>query len=330
MESRPGSPRSEVVEHAGADDDERPAVCVFAPVTLLTITVEATSDGDSELHVHAGGQGVWIARMAVTLGARTELVTSLGGETGRVVRRLLEDEGISVGAVEAAHPTAAWIQDRRGGARVTFWESEPSPLGRHEHDELYSLALAGALNAGTMTMAGTHQADGVISDETYGRLATDLRASEVEVVVDVTGGQLDAVVQAGVSVVKVSADDLVRDGLAVSSDERDLIRAAEQLAANGASVVVSRAEEGAIAVRGSSSIVAVAPELEVIDTRGAGDSMTGALAVATARGMQWEDALRLAAAAGAVNVTRHGSGSGRSETIEALVERVEIRNLDAG
>lgn len=319
-------PETDVAAESVAD---RATVCIFAPVTLLTITVEATSDSDSELHVHAGGQGVWIARMAVTLGARSELVTSLGGETGRVARRLLEEEGISVSAVETAHPTAAWIQDRRTGERVTFWESVPKAMGRHEHDELYSLALAGGLNAGTVAMAGTHQADGVMPDETYGRLATDLHASDVEVVVDVTGGQLDAVVGAGVSVVKVSADDLVRDGLAETSDERHLMSAAERLAANGATVVVSRAGDGALAVRGDTTIMATAPELEVIDTRGAGDSMTGAIAVAAARGMSWEDALRLATAAGAVNVTRHGSGSGRSETIEALAERVEIRYVSA-
>jgi len=43
-------------------------VAVFAPVTIRTITLEQAADGQDEVHVHAGGQGVWQARMIATLG----------------------------------------------------------------------------------------------------------------------------------------------------------------------------------------------------------------------------------------------------------------------
>ena len=60
------------------------------------------------------------------------------------------------------------------------------------------------------------------------------------------------------------------------------------------------------------------------DSRGAGDSMTGALGVGLARGLGWDEMLRLASGAAAVNVTRHGSGSGRADAIVELAERVRI------
>ncbi|MEZ5098566.1 MAG: PfkB family carbohydrate kinase [Thermoleophilia bacterium] len=303
------------------------SVCVFAPVTLLTITVEATPDGEAELHVHAGGQGVWIARMILALGADVVLVTPLGGETGRVAGHLLADEGIPLRTVGTAQATAAWIQDRRDGERSTYWESSPRALGRHELDELYSLALAECLRTGTAVIAGTHEADEVLPDETFVRLAADLAANDVHVVADVTGAQLDAVVERGAPLVKVSADDLVRDGHAASDEQSELVAAASALAAGGATVVVSRSSAGAIALRDGELHLAAAPELEAVDTRGAGDSMTAALAVAVSRGLGWDDSLRLAAAAGAVNVTRHGSGSGRRETIEAIARRVDVTLL---
>ena len=53
-----------------ADDQRRPSVCVFAPAPILTVTVEAAEDEREELHVHAGGQGFWVARMLGVLGAR--------------------------------------------------------------------------------------------------------------------------------------------------------------------------------------------------------------------------------------------------------------------
>ena len=45
-----------------------------------------------------------------------------------------------------------------------------------------------------------------------------------------------------------------------------------------------------------------------IDQSGAGDSMTAALAFARASGLAPEETLKLAVAAGAMNVTRHGLG----------------------
>jgi 1-phosphofructokinase len=70
-----------------------------------------------------------------------------------------------------------------------------------------------------------------------------------------------------------------------------------------------------------------APQLSVIDPRGAGDSMTAALAVARKRGLGAPDVLRLATAAAAVNVTRHGLASGYGETILQLVPHVAVEQV---
>jgi 1-phosphofructokinase len=67
--------------------------------------------------------------------------------------------------------------------------------------------------------------------------------------------------------------------------------------------------------------------LQPVDHHGAGDSMTAAIAVGLARGLPIEAALRLGAAAGALNVTRHGLGSGRREAVGRLCERIQIREV---
>ena len=53
--------------------------------------------------------------------------------------------------------------------------------------------------------------------------------------------------------------------------------------------------------------------------------MMGALAAALAAGRDWEDALRLGAAAGAANFLRHGLGTGSREVIEELAAQVQLR-----
>jgi 1-phosphofructokinase len=102
-------------------------------------------------------------------------------------------------------------------------------------------------------------------------------------------------------------------------------RAAEQLAGQGADhVVVSRASEGVLAYLDGRVLTMTAPTLDVVDPKGAGDSMTGAFAAALARGNDLETAIRLGAAAGALNTTRHGLASGTRREIEALVDYVQV------
>lgn len=66
----------------GYTPDPSPVV-VFAPLPVLTVTVEDRSGAD-DIHVHAGGQGVWQSRMLSSLGVPVVLCSALGGETGDV------------------------------------------------------------------------------------------------------------------------------------------------------------------------------------------------------------------------------------------------------
>jgi 1-phosphofructokinase len=308
------------------DGDDRVTVCVFSPVTLLTITLERSPDGGDQVHLHAGGQGVWMARMIATLGGTPVLCAALGGETGAVVRGLLDGEGIVVKAVETTYATPTWIHDRREGSREALWEDDPPTLPRHEADELYSIALAEALDAGVCVLAGTHGAADVLPENSYRRLVADMAAGDVLTVVDVSGDQLREVLEGGVHLMKVSAPELVRDGLAKDETDEAIWDAVEALHDGGAAnVVVSRSSVGALALGGQRFVV-VPPKLEVADARGAGDSMTAAFGLALARRGDWPQALRLGTAAGAMAVTRHGSGSGRADAIAALAERVTIES----
>ncbi len=89
-------------------------------------------------------------------------------------------------------------------------------------------------------------------------------------------------------------------------------------------VVLTRGSAPALALAEDERLVHV-PTLETVNHRGTGDSMTAGIAAGLARGLSLEDALRLGAGAGAVNVTRHGLASGRKETIEKLAEQVTIQ-----
>jgi len=96
-------------------------------------------------------------------------------------------------------------------------------------------------------------------------------------------------------------------------------------------VVISRASAPAVLIDGATAmeqVELVPPVFEALDQRGTGDSMFAATGVGLARGMGMIDALRLGVAAGALNATRRGLGSGTREEIERLAAHVRVRTRD--
>jgi 1-phosphofructokinase len=299
-------------------------VVIFAPSPVLEITVEEHAD-DGDLHVHAGGQGVWQARMLLTLGRDVRLCCALSGETGHVLAHLLREEGIVVDAVHRDGRGGVFVHDRRGGDRVPLIESGGDALTRHEQDELYGLTLRTGLDAALVILSGPH-GEGILPADFYRRLAADLRTGGARVVVDLAGERLDAALAGGVDVAKVSDAELLDDGRIDARDDLDdIVRAMHGIHEAGAEVVVvTRAEESALLLSDGDLVEIVAPRMEVVDSAGAGDSFVGAFCSVLATGGSITEAARLGAAAGAQNVTRHGLGTGESATIERLRDLVTV------
>ena len=102
----------------------------------------------------------------------------------------------------------------------------------------------------------------------------------------------------------------------------------EHLLSNGArNVLVSRAADPAYARTKDTAVEIIIPHLEPNEFRGSGDSMTAGTATGMARGLEMDAILRLAAAAGALNVTRSGLGTGHRDEIEQLSQRIDVRPL---
>lgn len=306
----------------------RPTVCVLALTPLLTVTIEAAADGGGpEVHVHPGGQGVWVGRLATALGADAMVCGPFGGETGDVVEHLAVREGLTVHASPAVGSTGAWVHDRRSGERAEVARMDPAPLGRHALDDVFGSFLVHALECDVAVLTGAEPAD-VVPGSFFTRTARDLRDNGRTVVADLAGGAVRAVLAEGLDLLKMSHSEMVEAGLAAGADLADLVAGGRRLVGPRVpAVVVSRASEPTLLIERDTVRTVTTPPVTTVDHRGAGDSMTAGLAVGLARGMSAVDAVRLAAAAGALNATRRGLGTGHRGLVERFAEQVTVEEL---
>lgn len=304
-------------------------VAVFGPHPMLSITIEAlTSEGGDEIHLHAAGQGVWVARMAAELGTKPVLCGFVGGETGAVLRPLLEQMDVELRLVGTGAESGCYLHDRRSGEREPLAQAASLPPSRHEIDELFSSTVAAAIDADVLALCGPYPGE-ALPLEIYGDLVADVKANGTPVVVDLSPPRLDSALEGAPDLVKINDWELAKyiEG-PVDTEERMLAAARQLLEHGAAAAIITRAEAPAVVVREDDAWELIPPRFERGSREGCGDSMMGGLAACMAKGVEWEEMLRTSAAAGAANFLRSGLGSGSRSVVEDLASKVELRRLD--
>lgn len=309
--------------------EEGPMLAVLGAGPLLEVTVELDPEhaaASPQVHIHPGGQGLWVGRMVKALGARVVICGPCGGEAGVAAAALARTEGLELRTT----PTPAistHLIDYRGGDRHEIAVMPSAPLDRHGQDDLYGAMLVAAHEADLAVLTGADPDVG-LPEDFFGRLAQDLRDAGRDVVADVSGPQARAVLEASVNVLKISHEELVSGGFTHDDTLEALATCAHAMLDQGTGVVVvSRAEEPALLVTPDGDHLVRTPPVSTRETSGAGDSMTAGIAVGLARGINLLDAVRLGAAAGALNVARRGLGTGRRQDIESFAARIDIDTL---
>jgi 1-phosphofructokinase len=302
-------------------------VAIFAPHPLLTVTLEREGPEREQVHFHAGGQGVWVARMVATLGAQPVLCGFIGGESGVLLDGLLRRLGGQLRLVDAASASGCYVTDRRSGTRELLARVFSDPPSRHELDALFSLTCAEAIATGWLVVANPMPAE-ALPLAIYGDLVADARAGGCRTLVDLSPPRLDSALRGEPDLVKLNDWELAQFVSGPVSEPAELRAAAQRLREAGAgAVIVTRGEQPALVLAEERAWWLAPPRLQHGFREGCGDAMLGALAGAWARGEDFERALVLGAAAGAANFLRHGLGTASREAVERLVESVVLEPI---
>jgi ribokinase len=237
-----------------------------------------------------GGKGLNQAVAAARLGGQVSLLCAVGDDdAGRQVRNFLAQAGVAVGGVrEVSEPT--------GTAHITVDAGGDNTI----------VVVPGA-NGALASIADEERS--VISAATIVLSVLEIPLSRVIAAFTAAraGGARTLLTPAPVQALP---DDLLRvtDVLVLNGGEAQAL-GADTTDAIG-NVVVTAGADGCD-WRGPDGAIRhlSAPEVEVVDTTGAGDCFTGALALALAEGRSMPDALAFATAAAAESVRRPGAAA---------------------
>jgi ribokinase len=266
---------------------------VRAPIPGPGATVAATGDV-AEL---PGGKGANAACAAARLGVETALVGCVGDDpAGDRARAALVEAGVDLTRLavrdDVGTGRAIVIVDDAGENAIVIVAAANARLDP-AHVEAAIAALA---TPGAVVLANLEVPPAAVAAAARAATAHGLRF-----VLDPAPPPPDGALPDGV----------LPPGAIIAPNEHELAALGGDppalLAAGAAAVVVTRGAAGAELHTGGAPLRVPAPEVEVVDTTGAGDAFRGALAAALATGEDLPAAVRLAVAAGAHATTAPGA-----------------------
>lgn len=258
---------------------------------------------------YPGGGGINVARVVQRLGGDCAALFPVGGSSGEVLKRLLDEESISSVYVPISGETRESFSVKESSTGSEYRFVLPGPdMGPTEWQACLDL-VASFQPAPCYVVASGSLPPGVPTDF-YARLAKLVQSNGAKLVLDTSGPALAAALEAGVYLVKPSLRELrelMGQPLETQSQWRD---AAQTLVARGRAqvVVLSLGEGGAWLVTPSETCFAPAVPVQVVSTIGAGDSFVGGMVWALWRGLPVRESFRYGVAAASAAVLSVGTG----------------------
>ena len=260
-----------------------------------------------------GGAGN-VARNVASLGARCIFVGLIGDDApGRdVIARLQADPLIEPSLViDASRPTTRKVRFVSEHFSTHLlradWE-QAGPVSAEREGELLARALAALPRVGAIVLSD--YAKGVLTPRILAEVIAAAREAGIPVIVDPKAA--DYAVYRGATIIKPNRKELAETTrMPVGSDD-EVIAAATRLNASlgTKAVLVSLSDEGLVLVPADGAPIRVpAFPVKVKDASGAGDTVVAALALMLATHADYEVAVRVANAAGAIVVGKRGTAT---------------------
>lgn len=270
----------------------------------------------------AGGKGINISRMLASLGEDTVAEGFAGGENGRLLRALLEREGVAFDLVETGINTRrnTTIQVADGHRTIKVNEAgEKVPLSAES--SLFAKLLS--TEADVIVVSGKFTPGFDKSS-----LISCLLATGKPVIADSVSLRIDDIIRLHPALIKPNIDELA-EMLDIEKPAFDMLPSlCRQLTSRGiGAVAVSMGADGLFYYDGERSFAADAPCIDVRSTVGAGDCTVAGFALGMEKHLTSAETLLLAASFGTAMATTEGTSIPASDTINDIRSRITVSEM---
>jgi D-beta-D-heptose 7-phosphate kinase/D-beta-D-heptose 1-phosphate adenosyltransferase len=273
-----------------------------APIPVLRIGSTRTSPGCAAN----------VALNIAALSARATLVGVVGSDTeADQLCRAVQDNATPVNLMlvtDNSRPTTVKTRFVASGQQIVRADHEETrPIDPSVEERLIETYMAALQSCDAVILSDYNK--GALTDRVLGQAIARATAAGKPVLVDPKRPQFAA--YRGATILKPNRSELsAATGHACDSDE-DARRAAEAaIAATGASVLLTRAEQGMSLFRAGAEPVHQPTQVrEVFDVSGAGDTVAAVFGIAISLGFEMVEAMRLANAAAGVVVGKRGTAT---------------------
>jgi 6-phosphofructokinase 2 len=279
-----------------------------------------------------GGGGINAARAIRRLGGAATAFVALGGAMGAQLAWLMQAEGVPLVRFDGPGETRHSLSVVETGTGAEYRFVLPGSDWTAAQAASVLEAVAATADGRAVVLLSGSQPPGV-PDDFPTRLARRL-GPDALLMVDTSGTPLDRLVDlpdpdAAPAVLRMDdaeAEDVAGRPLPLPADTAGFAAA---LVARGAArrVVIARGAEGSVLVGPEGRLHCIPPRVEVASKVGAGDSFSGAFALAMARGEDAAAALRAGTAAAAAAVMTPGTDLCRAEDAARLAPLCRLVTL---
>ena len=296
------------------------------PTVQRTMTFDRLAIDDvnraREVHEHASGKSVNVARVLGVLGVEALAIGFAGGRRGEALLADMTAAGVAHDFVRTSRETrlCTTVIDRATGEATELVEEAPAASAR-EWEELAAKIEARAGGAGAIVYSGTLApgAPADFCDRWIGRaplVLLDAKGEPMRRVLASRGGRVIA---------KLNRDELAQTlGHPLGTDAA-LLDAMRRAAPADGWLVVTMGKAGAAACGGGEILRVTSPPIRPVSAIGSGDAFTAGLLAGLDRGI--DEALRLACACGVANALTPYSGYVRRADVDRVVDEVKVERI---
>lgn len=305
-----------------------PAIDVSAGTSVVTPEHKLRC---TDVRRDPGGGGINVARVLTRFGARCTALYPAGPNLGRLLRELLDQEGVPSIAIDIAGETreSFTVLEHSSGREYRFVLPGPQLAPGEWQACLDGVA---SLDEAPAWVVGSGSLPAGVPQDFFARLARAARDRGARMVLDTSGAPLAAALEQGVYLVKPNLRELRELTGEALEAEADWVRAARSLvlARKAEVVALSLGHRGALLATRDAVLRAPALQVEIASTVGAGDSFVAAMLSRLASGASLEDAFRHGIAGGTAALLAPGTRLAFPEDTTRLARRVDVRALQAG